>query len=105
LALAFGSGHEVVVQAAEGDLDPTFGTGGKVVMYIGVFERVATRAQFLIDVRREERTRLASLNFLRSEDGRGDAEIAAHIRRPAVYCLVVGFDRRRKRVFPGPAHQ
>jgi hypothetical protein len=33
----------------------------------------------LIDVRREERTRLASLNFLRSEDGRNDAEIAAHV--------------------------
>jgi uncharacterized delta-60 repeat protein len=41
LALAFGSGHEVVVQAAEGDLDPTFGTGGKVVTDIGVFERAA----------------------------------------------------------------
>jgi hypothetical protein len=38
-----------------------------------------TRAEFLIDVRREERTRLASLNFLRSEDGRDDAEIAAYI--------------------------
>jgi uncharacterized delta-60 repeat protein len=41
LTLAFGSGHEVVVQAAEGDLDPTFGTGGKVVTDIGVFERAA----------------------------------------------------------------
>ena len=41
LALAFGSGHDVVVQAAEGDLDPTFGTGGKVVTDIGVFERAA----------------------------------------------------------------
>jgi uncharacterized delta-60 repeat protein len=47
LVWAFVSGPEGVAYAAEGNLDPTFGTGGKVITDIGVFERpadVATQA-------------------------------------------------------------
>jgi len=47
LVLVLASGFDVMVYAADGNLDATFGTGGKVITDIGVFERpadIATQA-------------------------------------------------------------